>query len=254
MQSPLRLPFSAWSAIELTGFNPKRDAIPFATTITKSDGNRFFQVSIPSEMQSPLRRERISWVNSVMRGFQSQARCNPLCDDSFPHRSIEAHNVSIPSEMQSPLRRAIELRHDCGRKVSIPSEMQSPLRPRPHNPALSSDSSFNPKRDAIPFATVKVQKTSGMPACVSIPSEMQSPLRRQGCRVGTRARWWFQSQARCNPLCDFQIMCEQGHLLQCFNPKRDAIPFATENIRFERRTAIEVSIPSEMQSPLRHGS
>ncbi len=133
--------------------------------------------------------------------FQSQARCNPLCD-------FAGYDIGIwPKRFQSQAR--CNPLCDMGYakanlpeyKVSIPSEMQSPLRPQVTGPAASRLS-------------------------VSIPSEMQSPLRLWKGSADGHVDSLFQSQARCNPLCDSMV-------------------------RPLKLPHIWVSIPSEMQSPLR---
>ncbi len=61
----------------------------------------------------------------------------------------------------------------------------------------------------------------------------------------------FQSQARCNPLCDPDTQVNPRQRAKSFNLKRDAIPFATCGFQSLTATRVRVSISSEMQSPLR---
>ncbi len=156
MQSPLRLVFVLITGPLCCSFNPKRDAIPFATQACANGG------AIPQLFQSqarcnPLCDARTGRGCNVCAEFQSQARCNPLCDAPVRGPPLLCFCVSIPSEMQSPLRQLAHLRE------------------------ASLGTSFNPKRDAIPFATIS-------------PSNRHRHFHR------------FQSQARCNPLCDIVII------------------------------------------------
>ncbi len=140
------------------------------------------------------------------------------------------NEVSIPSEMQSPLRQRQTSSVQCPiTDVSIPSEMQSPLRPlgvQRHRPQFQR---FNPKRDAIPFAT-----TCRVSLELMIPKFQSQARCNPLCdsavpAISSNTGVLFQSQARCNPLCDRTGYLHNRYCSPGFNPKRDAIPFATQD-------------------------
>ncbi len=221
-------------------------------------------VSISSEMQSPLRPHHSRHHPVSLDLFQSQARCNPLCDFMFACLSFPMMLFQSQARCNPLCDVALLLAVSHLLIVSISSEMQSPLRPLIAALIVGATFSFNLKRDAIPFATVI--RTCKVGLCASFNLKRDAiPFATQSFSDLALDLFMFQSQARCNPLCDFLgigdgwILCMFQSQARCnplcdhnspqksltfysFNLKRDAIPFATKYVTIAAHLSVDVSI------------